>query len=111
MADIATLRRQCWLFAVGSSLFAVGTAPGFTAVAGSGATNALCFVGSWFFTTAAWMQLRLSERGTAWWSSAIQFAGTILFNVSTGARCGRTRCTASGAMCGPPRMPPGRWPS
>ncbi|SCX16916.1 hypothetical protein [Mycolicibacterium fluoranthenivorans] len=85
MADVATLRRQCWLFAVGSSFFAIGTAPGFTAVAGAGATNVLCFAGSWFFTTAAWMQLRLSDRGTAWWSSAIQFAGTILFNVSTGA--------------------------
>lgn len=85
MAEFATLRRQCLLFAVGSSFFAAATVPGFPAAAGSGAANALCFIGSWFFTTAAWMQLRLSGRGTAWWSAAVQFAGTILFNISTGA--------------------------
>lgn len=84
-ARFATLTRQCWLFAIGSSFFAVATAPGFPAVAGAGTTNTLCFVGSWFFTTAAWMQLVLSERGIGWWSSATQFAGTLLFNLSTGA--------------------------
>lgn len=85
MPAFATLSRQCRLFAIGSTFFAVATAPGFAALAGAGASNALCFVGSWFFTTAAWMQLALSERGIGWWSSASQFAGTILFNVSTGA--------------------------
>lgn len=82
---IATLTRQCWLFAIGSTFFAVATAPGLSVVAGAGATNALCFVGSWFFTTAAWMQYVLSPRGLQWWSAAVQFAGTILFNISTGA--------------------------
>lgn len=85
MAALATLSRQCWLFAIGSLFFAVATAPGFATLAGTGASNALCFTGSWFFSTAAWMQLRLSDRGIGWWSSASQFAGTILFNVSTGA--------------------------
>lgn len=85
MAGFATLRRQCYLFAVGSAFFAAATVPGFPAAAGSGAANALCFIGSWFFTAAAWMQLRLSERGISWWSSAVQSAGTILFNISTGA--------------------------
>lgn len=85
MAGFATLTRQCWLFAIGSTFFAVATAPGFAEAAGAGASNALCFIGSWFFTTAAWMQLSLSDHGIGWWSAASQFAGTILFNVSTGA--------------------------
>ena len=51
-----TLTRQCWLFAVGSAFFAVATAPRVSELAGAGLTNLLCFVGSWFFTTAAWMQ-------------------------------------------------------
>jgi hypothetical protein len=84
---VATLTRQCWLFAIGSSLFAIATAPGLTGLIGAGAANWLCFVGSWFFTTAGWMQLRLSgaEWTTEWMSAATQFLGTILFNVSTGS--------------------------
>jgi hypothetical protein len=45
------------LFAIGSTLFAIATLPGMSAVAGAGLANVLCFVGSWFFTTAGWMQL------------------------------------------------------
>lgn len=87
VGTLATLSRQCWLFAIGSSFFALGTVPGFSAVTGAGATNWLCFIGSWFFTTAAWMQLVLSGPPLTleWLSAAIQFAGTILFNISTGA--------------------------
>ncbi|EHB49964.1 hypothetical protein MycrhDRAFT_5351 [Mycolicibacterium rhodesiae JS60] len=83
----ATLSRQCWLFAIGSSFFALATLPGLSAVAGAGATNWLCFIGSWFFTAAAWMQLMLSapRQRLEWLSAAIQFAGTILFNISTGS--------------------------
>ncbi|MGY4711147.1 hypothetical protein ACXDF8_16555 [Mycolicibacterium sp. CBM1] len=86
MSRLATLSRQCWLFAVGSSFFAAATVPGFSAVAGAGAANLLCFVGSWFFTAAAGMQLALSGPAPAAerYSSAIQFAGTVLFNISTG---------------------------
>lgn len=84
---MATLRRQCWLFAIGSLFFAVATMPGMSASAGAGLTNLLCFVGSWFFTTAGWMQLVLSGPALriGWLSAAVQFAGTILFNISTGA--------------------------
>lgn len=85
MNGVATLTRQCWLFAVGSSFFALATVPGFPSVAGAGATNVLCFIGSWFFTTAALMQYLLAAPGIQWWSAAIQFMGTVLFNVSTGA--------------------------
>jgi hypothetical protein len=82
-----TLTQQCWLFAIGSTLFAVGTAPGFAASAGAGAANVLCFVGSWFFTSAAWIQLARSgpENSVEWRSAAVQLGGTVLFNVSTGA--------------------------
>ncbi|MGV0836005.1 hypothetical protein [Mycolicibacterium thermoresistibile] len=81
------LRAQCWLFAVGSSLFAIGTAPGFSASAGAGATNTLCFLGSWCFTSAAFLQWRLSGEPLRadWMAAAVQFCGTLLFNVSTGA--------------------------
>ena len=84
---MATLSRQCWLFAIGSTLFAIATLPGLSAVAGAGLVNLLCFVGSWFFTTAGWMQLVLSGPALriGWLSAATQFAGTILFNISTGA--------------------------
>jgi hypothetical protein len=83
----ATLSRQCWLFAVGSFFFALATMPGFSAVGGAGATNWLCFIGSWFFTIAAWMQVMLSgpPLKLEWLSAAIQFAGTVLFNISTGS--------------------------
>ncbi|GAT04100.1 uncharacterized protein RMCFA_4212 [Mycolicibacterium fortuitum subsp. acetamidolyticum] len=54
-------------------------------LAGAGTTNALCFVGSWFFSTAAYLQLVMARRGLDWWSAATQFAGTLLFNLSTGA--------------------------
>jgi hypothetical protein len=90
------LRAQCRLFMFGSSLFAIGTAPGFPTLCGADAANLLCFMGSWFFSSAGLIQLLLS--GTAirrTWemsaaraecvSSAIQFFGTLNFNLSTGA--------------------------
>ncbi len=84
---MATLRRQCWLFAIGSALFAIATFPGLSAIAGAGLTNLLCFIGSLFFTTAGWMQLVLTEPAMqiGRLSAAVQCAGTILFNISTGA--------------------------
>jgi hypothetical protein len=82
-----TLARQCRLFAIGSALFALATLPGFAAAAGSGAANGLCFAGSFFFTSAAWLQLVRAQSGSGaeYLSAATQFAGTLLFNVSTGA--------------------------
>jgi hypothetical protein len=87
LAAAVTLTHQCWLFVAGSLCFAAGTAPGLAAVAGAGAANVACFVGSWWFTIAAWIQLvRSGPEGSAeWLSAATQFAGTVLFNVSTGA--------------------------
>ena len=84
---MATLSRQCWLFAIGSAFFATATFPGLPAILGAGLCNLLTFIGSWFFTTAAWMQLVLAGRAVALVrrSAVTQFVGTLLFNVSTGA--------------------------
>ncbi|MFF0815834.1 hypothetical protein ACFYVR_11900 [Rhodococcus sp. NPDC003318] len=90
------LRRESWGFAIGSTLFAVGAVPGYAQAVGVRADNLTYFVGSLFFTAAAAIQLWLSgrrrPRGGAhrveqcdWYSAAIQFGGTLLFNVSTGA--------------------------
>ena len=85
LRDAVTLDHQCWSIAVGSTFFALATVPGMPTSAI--VANVLCFVGSWFFTCAAWIQLvRSSPEGTVeWYSAATQFGGTVLFNVSTGA--------------------------
>ncbi|MGW0044259.1 hypothetical protein [Rhodococcus sp. NPDC003348] len=91
-----TLRMQSWGFVVGSLLFALGSAPWISTAMGTGAANTAFFIGSWFFTAAAFVQLVLSGPATTtdhgkpairaeWLSAAIQFLGTVLFNISTGA--------------------------
>lgn len=85
------------LFMIGSFCFAIGTV-----IAVSGAAEAsgiVYFVGSIFFTTAGYGQLLSAINGTNftnpsvwarvpdsvdWKASAIQFFGTLCFNVSTG---------------------------
>jgi hypothetical protein len=92
------------LFAVGSICFFIGPFPGFVELVGSAVDGLVFFVGSIFFTTAAALQCletfnadRVPGGGGArgfrlvaldpgridWWSSVVQFAGTLLFNVST----------------------------
>lgn len=96
MTPLRKLRRESLGFAIGSLCFAVGALPGYGALVGEGPDNVTYFVGSLFFTTAAFIQLRLTGRWRRggwksradwddWWSAAIQFAGTLMFNVSTGA--------------------------
>ena len=78
-------------FAVGSVCFFVGPFPGFVQLVGPGADGVVFFVGSIFFTLAAGLELREGtlRRGRrwgsdpSWWSAAIQFVGTLLFNLST----------------------------
>jgi hypothetical protein len=62
------------LFAIGSTFFAIATAPGMSATAGAGLPNLLCFIGSWFFTTAGWMQVVLARLalGVGWYSAAMR---------------------------------------
>ncbi len=78
-------------FAVGSVCFFVGPFPGFVQLVGPGADGVVFFVGSIFFTVAAGLEVREGtlRRGRrwgsdpSWWSAAIQFVGTLLFNLST----------------------------
>ncbi|MET4159041.1 YrhK family protein [Agromyces sp. PvR057] len=90
------LRREAWGFAIGSICFFVGAIPVYAAWAGPVGTGVTFVVGSIFFTLAAFIQLSLSgrhvpRRGTNradrsdWWAAAVQFAGTLLFNLSTAA--------------------------
>ncbi|MBD0863191.1 hypothetical protein IA539_18610 [Gordonia sp. zg691] len=93
-----TLQKQCWGFMIGSSLFALGSAPGFGSLAGPATVNLCFFIGAWFFTAAGLIQLLLSGPVTTrvdygsgvmvradWLSAATQSLGTVLFNVSTTA--------------------------
>ena len=93
---VTRLRRESWGFAIGSVFFAVGVVPWYAAAVGPKWDAATFFVGSLFFTAAGFIQLALSGRRPPrrassradfadWWSAAIQFIGTLLFNVSTGA--------------------------
>jgi hypothetical protein len=91
------------LFAVGSILFAAGAVPGYAGSLGTRVDSITFFVGSLFFTTAAFLQYRESvdagsdhpARGwnrvatyrphqVDWWAGAVQLIGTLYFNVSTG---------------------------
>jgi hypothetical protein len=99
------LRAQCRLFVIGSSLFAIGTVPWVAMRCYADATNLLCFMGSWFFTSAALIQLLLSRRAMSrsrdkpstragFLSAAIQLFGTLNFNLSTGAMLWAHRVSA-----------------
>ena len=102
--------RTAWwvaaLFMVGSACFALGSVPMYSSWAGVKAEGITFFVGSLFFTSAAglqvllatgavphvgyhpraavqWRALRLSPHRAEWWAGTVQFAGTLLFNLST----------------------------
>ena len=113
------LRAQCRLFVIGSSLFAIGTVPGLAMLCYPDATSLLCFMGSWFFTSAALIQLLLSRpsMSRSWGmpsiraeclSAAIQLFGTLNFNLSTGATLWAERVPPAGILCGGP-TPRVRW--
>jgi hypothetical protein len=78
-------------FAIGSLCFFVGPFPGVIDLVGAKADAIIFFVGSIFFTLAALLEvregtLRIGRRWAAdasWWSAAIQFVGTLLFNLDT----------------------------
>jgi hypothetical protein len=78
-------------FAVGSACFFIGPFPGFVQLVGTPADGVVFFAGSIFFTLAAGLELREAtlRRGQrwgvdlSWWSAAIQFVGTLWFNVDT----------------------------
>lgn len=86
---------------VGSTLFALGSLPAYAAQVDGRIYGATFFIGSVFFTSAAASQfVQVIDEDPAatrrrfwvirwasplWWSVVVQFVGTILFNVSTGA--------------------------
>ncbi len=71
------------LFMTGSACFALASVPGIHSAVPE-ACMVIYFVGSIFFTTAAFEQVRVARgEGEEVWSAGIQFAGTLLFNVST----------------------------
>jgi hypothetical protein len=71
------------LFAIGSSCFAAASFVSQWGSASRPAIGVTFFAGSIFFTSAAFLQLRLSETRADRLASLIQFAGTLFFNVST----------------------------
>jgi len=91
------------LFAVGSLLFALGAVPGYASAVGARWDAVTFFVGSLFFTSAGFLAYReavdagpqapgarrrrffvFQPRRIDWWATAVQLAGTLYFNVSTG---------------------------
>ena len=112
-APISTDRYSWWaprsrgwwiaiLFMMGSSSFAVGSFPLTASLLGS-AAGPVFFIGSIFFTTAAYLQyyeatnegdsvkgddrtrglLGLRPESLGWWASVVQLVGTLFFNLST----------------------------
>jgi hypothetical protein len=93
------------LFALGSICFALGSFPLYATGVGTNADNLTYFIGSIFFTTASFLQyfevvstdpsverthrrgprslLRVEHHRIDWWAAAIQFVGTLWFNVTT----------------------------
>jgi hypothetical protein len=80
------------LFAIGATCFFIAPFPGFVQAVGSGVDGLVFFVGSIFFTSAAALQTFEAYRAgygptgegwMDWWSSIVQFVGTLLFNVDT----------------------------
>jgi hypothetical protein len=92
------------LFAIGAACFTVGAAPGYVGRVGTDADAITFFVGSIFFTTAAYLQYvqtlnapHALRAGTGerlrfwtwepgridWTASGVQLVGTVFFNVTT----------------------------
>jgi hypothetical protein len=93
------------LFAIGSACFALGAFPPYADAVGTNADNATYFIGSIFFTAAAFFQyveaattpkflggphrrsfrqlFEVQHHRIDWWASLIQFAGTLWFNRTT----------------------------
>jgi hypothetical protein len=76
-------RRIGVLFMIGSACFAIASLPAASSVSAV-AVGITYFVGSIFFTTAAFEQLRVARgEGNEVGAAVVQFVGTILFNLST----------------------------
>ncbi len=101
-------RRASWwislLFTIGATCFVTAPVPGFAQAVGQSVDGGVFFVGSVFFTSAATLQwletinadrdprgcgverlrwLVWEPRRIDWWSTGVQLAGTVFFNVTT----------------------------
>jgi hypothetical protein len=94
VTKLREMRRESLGFAIGSACFALGALPGYLDLVGQTADNVTYAIGAVFFTAAAFIQLRLSGRWRPgawrsrgdwddWWAAAVQFVGTLCFNVTT----------------------------
>jgi hypothetical protein len=91
------------LFAIGSLLFGLGAVPGYASAVGARWDTVTYFAGSLFFTAASFLSYREAVDAAPeglnpahrrfftyqpgridWWATAVQFAGTLYFNVSCG---------------------------
>ena len=78
-------------FAIGSACFLVGPFPGYAQLVGASDDGITFFVGSILFTVGGALQTwlafparrSLGPGRAAWWTAAIQSAGTLFFNVTT----------------------------
>ncbi len=92
------------LFAVGATCFAFGSFPLYVKMVSTAADNLTYFIRSLFFTSAAYLQyletinapihlcvhikedvrfITWEPHRVDWWSTLVQFGGTLLFNIST----------------------------
>ena len=91
------------LFMVGAALFAVGSGGALLGTSSAGGSGWLFFIGSLFFTSAAYLQLlevvnepdalskkrpsislwRWEPQKIGWWAVVVQLLGTLLFNMNT----------------------------
>ena len=92
------------LFMIGSACFAVGSVAGYSSLVGARADAVTYFVGSLFFTSAAYLQyvecistpmtlapdagwrprlFTLEIHRIDWWATVVQLAGTLFFNATT----------------------------
>jgi hypothetical protein len=92
------------LFMVGSACFMAGSMAGYSTLVGARTDALTYFVGSIFFTSAAYLQyvecisadrkalpeagrrrwlLAIEARRIDWWATAVQLLGTLFFNVTT----------------------------
>ena len=74
---------MCALFAIGSTCFAVASFASQWASAPRPGIGVTFFVGSIFFTIAAYLQLRTAQSRGDRVAALIQFVGTLFFNLST----------------------------
>ena len=88
------MSRERWMalcFALGSSCFLIGPFPGYASLVGDAADAVTFFAGSILFTAGGALQSSLAfphrhahgAGRAAWWTAAIQSAGTLFFNVTT----------------------------